>query len=397
MINTLFLLFLTSVGATVGELPLQDTDGDGLADVKEIQAGTDPLDQDTDDDGIGDGEEYVSPKLDPLLIDTDGDGIQDGTERGFAAGLPGDPNNNIEGTDPLIFIPDADPSTTTSVNAFDTDGGGISDGEEDLNSNGRIDAGETDPNLRADDDTDQDGLADFREDQIGTDKRDRDSDDDGISDGDEYGNPKVDPLNADSDYDGINDGTESGVANPILGDPANNIAGTDLAMFVPDADPSTTTGPDDTDSDDGGTPDGVEDINSNGRVDSGESDPNNSGDDLSDFQITTLSPGQPVTFSISMGNPNHKVVPVYSDAGPGVTNAPLLGVDFGLQKPLVSLHTMAPNRFPFQLDANGEGAATVTAPHSLNLGGRIWWQAYEFDGTVGNSPRLSAVIMTIVQ
>ena len=45
-----------------------------------------------------------------------------------------------------LFIPDADPNTTTDPVNSDTDGDGRLDGEEDLNANGRVDAGEIDPN-----------------------------------------------------------------------------------------------------------------------------------------------------------------------------------------------------------------------------------------------------------
>ena len=52
---------------------------------------------------------------------------------------------NPEATDPLVFVPDADPSTTTNLTNTDTDRDGIPDGVEDPNHNGRVDEGETDP------------------------------------------------------------------------------------------------------------------------------------------------------------------------------------------------------------------------------------------------------------
>jgi hypothetical protein len=45
-----------------------------------------------------------------------------------------------------VFKPDLDPSTTTDPLSADTDGDGKTDVEEDTNFNGRVDAGETDPN-----------------------------------------------------------------------------------------------------------------------------------------------------------------------------------------------------------------------------------------------------------
>lgn len=65
-----------------------DPDEDGLTNLEELQAGTDPNDADTDGDGLTDGEEVHDHGSDPLLPDTDGDGVDDGTEVG-------------EGTDPL--------------------------------------------------------------------------------------------------------------------------------------------------------------------------------------------------------------------------------------------------------------------------------------------------------
>lgn len=61
-----------------------DPDGDGLCNVDEHTAGTDPQDPDTDNDGITDGEEVVNGAdgyiTDPTDPDTDGDGRGDGWE-----------------------------------------------------------------------------------------------------------------------------------------------------------------------------------------------------------------------------------------------------------------------------------------------------------------------------
>ena len=45
-----------------------------------------------------------------------------------------------------MFVPDADPTTTTDPLDEDSDNDGLLDGEEDANHNGRVDAGETNPN-----------------------------------------------------------------------------------------------------------------------------------------------------------------------------------------------------------------------------------------------------------
>ena len=47
-----------------------------------------------------------------------------------------------------VFVRDADPTTTTDPLDEDSDDDGLLDGEEDLNGNGRVDDGETDPNRR---------------------------------------------------------------------------------------------------------------------------------------------------------------------------------------------------------------------------------------------------------
>ena len=112
---------------------------------------TNPLDDDTDNDGLMDGQEdvnhdgqFLGIELDPNDFDCDNDGLGDGLELGLAV-----PNGND--TDMTVFVADADPSTTTRANLRDTDGGGIHDGIEDANRNGRIDAGEIDPRDASDD------------------------------------------------------------------------------------------------------------------------------------------------------------------------------------------------------------------------------------------------------
>ena len=111
---------------------------------------------------------------------------------------------------------------------------------------------------------------------------DRDLDDDGIADEVEDENQngvvdlnETDPNDSDSDDDGIPDGVEIGVTVPI-DDPDDEgpLLGTDLHLFVADADPSTTTDPTDPDSDGDGLSDSEEDSNFNGKIDPGESNPN---------------------------------------------------------------------------------------------------------------------------
>ena len=247
-----------------------DTDGDGLTDAEEVSLGTDARDDDTDDDGIVDGAE-LSLGTSPRNPDSDGDGIQDGTEIGLTA-----PQGNDTDTD--RFVPDADDTTTTDPTKPDTDGGTVRDGVEDSDRNGRVDDGECDPNLVADDaaciDTDDDGLSDAAELILKTDPNNGDTDNDGISDGRE-GPLGTDPLSADSDGDGLPDGLEVGLDAPD-NDDTDLTAGT----FRPDLDETTTTDPLKADTDGGGVDDNLEDKNGNGRFDEGECDPRDPLDDL---------------------------------------------------------------------------------------------------------------------
>jgi len=130
-----------------------DTDGDGLPDLVEADWCTDPYDADTDDDGISDGAEdenhngVADPgETHPCRTDTDGDGLQDGTESSITEPVE-DPDGDgpLLGTNTDVFVPDADPFTGTDPTDDDTDDDGFTDGQEDTNYNGRLDAEETNP------------------------------------------------------------------------------------------------------------------------------------------------------------------------------------------------------------------------------------------------------------
>ncbi|MDY7017040.1 MAG: hypothetical protein SVK44_02265 [Nitrospirota bacterium] len=130
-------------GGRAGGLdPNVDSDGDGVLNGDELRLGTDPLDVDTDDDGIWDGRE-LQWLLNPLFADTDNDGIQDGTEIGLTCEMVMQAmsavKEGIKGTDFNKFQPDLDPTCTTNPRNSDSDGGGVVDGLEDCNSNGRVD------------------------------------------------------------------------------------------------------------------------------------------------------------------------------------------------------------------------------------------------------------------
>ena len=57
-----------------------DADEDGLDNAGENDEGTDPHDADSDDDGLSDGDEVNTHESDPMKTDTDDDGVDDGTE-----------------------------------------------------------------------------------------------------------------------------------------------------------------------------------------------------------------------------------------------------------------------------------------------------------------------------
>lgn len=242
-----------------------DTDDDGILDGSEVyKYFTDPNDPDSDGDNITDGEE-VTPGEDgyitsPNSFDTDSDGLGDWMEI------------NIHNTDPTLFDTDLDgledgielddtDGFTTDPREPDTDNDGLKDGEEDRNKNGRVDSidplewddgegiGETDPNKKdtdgggtpdstevwngynpldpADDltilDTDNDGLSDIMENNIGTDPTHPDSDRDGLSDGEEVNTYHTDPNKVDSDGDTIKDSEEVHFGEDgYVTDPNNN-------------------------------------------------------------------------------------------------------------------------------------------------------------------------------
>jgi len=132
-----------------------------------------------------------------------------------------------------------------------------------------------------DPDADMDGLDDLVELDYGLDPTDRDTDDDGLTDGldgvgDADGDTVPDGLECDADGDGLNDGLESGVT-AATADPDTD---TSDPCFRPDGDGgATTTDPKDADTDDGGLNDHMEDRDADGVKDTGEADPNDPSDD----------------------------------------------------------------------------------------------------------------------
>ena len=129
--------------AALGTDPVNpDTDGDGLSDGEEVAGKTSPLKADTDSDGLKDGVEKKVYGTDPISADTDGDGLNDGTEIGYGTSptsVDTDKDGLNDGLE-LGLVGDSEPSTKTDPLKKDTDGNGVSDGDEDKNKDGKKDA-----------------------------------------------------------------------------------------------------------------------------------------------------------------------------------------------------------------------------------------------------------------
>ena len=126
---------------------------------------TNPTVPDTDGDGLDDGDEANIHRTDPTTVDTDGDGISDGDEINAQYGSPGQASNPL---------------------SDDSDSDGIPDDEEDLNQDGVLDFGETDPTRpQSSNDTDGDGIMDWQENASCTNWQEIDSDFGGLTDGEE--------------------------------------------------------------------------------------------------------------------------------------------------------------------------------------------------------------------
>jgi hypothetical protein len=165
-----------------------DSDGDGLTNGQEDTLGTSRSNPDTDGDGANDGAEVGGNVNAPL--DTDGDGIP----------------NVLE-------------SSVT-----DSDGDGVANQNDAANSNPCVPNANSTPCLAVD--SDGDGLTNGQEDTLGTNRNSVDTDGDGANDGAEVGGNVNAPL--DTDGDGIPNVLESSVTDsdgdgvPNQSDPANN-------------------------------------------------------------------------------------------------------------------------------------------------------------------------------
>ncbi|MEE2785902.1 MAG: hypothetical protein VX589_01085 [Myxococcota bacterium] len=143
----------------------------------------DRCDGSTDRIRIGEDDETPDEDMDGLL-----DNEEDINANGVVDEGETDPKNPDSDGDGLNDSLERD--TGTDPTRVDTDNDGLDDGFEDDNQNGEVDEGETDPRRP---DTDGDGLTDGGEDTNGN----------GVVDADES-----DPTNVDSDGDGQNDGAD---------------------------------------------------------------------------------------------------------------------------------------------------------------------------------------------
>ncbi len=98
----------------------------------------------------------------------------------------------------------------TDKNSDDTDGDGLNDGYELIYLGTDPLKQDTDGNgiNDGDEDPDKDGLSNAKESKLNTDPNSNDTDNDGLSDGDEVNKYGTDPLKFDTDEDGISDGDE---------------------------------------------------------------------------------------------------------------------------------------------------------------------------------------------
>jgi hypothetical protein len=220
--------------------PNQDRDGDGLTELDEYLAGTNPQATDTDGDGLSDLDELITYHTDPRLADTDGDGLSDSIEintpRTYVIGLitytyhtspthqdtDGDGLNDYD--EVMVYQTSSDPTNTTARHfldrdgttkhpvGWDTDGDGMPDGWEVLHGLRPANSLDDQGNPEASGDLDGDGITNLGEylqdkdpkypDDI---SQTADSDDDGLTDWQEKYIYHTDLRNTDTIGDGLGD------------------------------------------------------------------------------------------------------------------------------------------------------------------------------------------------
>lgn len=230
-----------------------DADGDGVANLAEMDLSLDPFSGDYDGDCVSDVHD-VFPKDAAESADLDGDGIGDhGDKDADGDGLLND-EEIVRGTNPVNPDSDSDAIVDGSDNCALV---GTSAAQDDADDDGVGDI--------CDDDADNDGLADSVEETYGTNPLKTDTDDDGVGDKIEVDN-STNPLSPDSDGDGVEDAQD---AFPLDATEQSDSDGDglgnnqDLCPTVADASNLNTDGDDlgnicDADDDNDGVPDELE-------------------------------------------------------------------------------------------------------------------------------------------
>jgi large repetitive protein len=263
-----------------------DSDNDGLTDAQELLLGTDRFNPDTDGDGENDNVEIgnvASP------TDSDGDGTLDALESSVTdSDGDGVPNE----TDPQNANPCVPNANSTPCLALDTDGDGLTNGQEatlgtnpnaaDTDGDGVNDGVEVGGNVNLPADSDGDGIINALESSItdtdgdgtpnqsdpgntdpcvpnvaATSCQTADSDGDGLSNAQEIA-LGLNPFAADSDGDGTNDSAELGGTPSSPRDTDGDGIIDALESSTLDTDGDGIANASDTDSDNDGIPDSVE-------------------------------------------------------------------------------------------------------------------------------------------
>jgi hypothetical protein len=279
----------------------KDCDNDGLTTLQETALGTDPYDSDTDDDGENDGDEIGDVnnpndtdndgKLDALessVVDSDGDDVfdeldpendnpcvpnanaqacPDSSKDSDGDGIPDDKEKEL-GTDPENKDSDNDGKNDSDEvgddldNPKDTDNDGFIDALESSiedkdgdKVNDEIDPANEDPCIPFDSsdaceavDSDNDGIPDLYEIDLGTDPNNPDTDNDGKNDGDEVGDDLDNPI--DSDDDGKIDALESSILDDDTDGVVNELDPDDSDKCIPNNDQCEEPEPEDCESSD---------------------------------------------------------------------------------------------------------------------------------------------------
>ncbi len=221
-------VFIVLMGTAVATNPLDpedwkfDPDGDGLTNVEEFDAGSDPNNADTDNDGLPDGweHEYGLDPTDPddALADDDYAGGEEYAD--FTQVPPPNYTNYDEYYRDAGTYDDGSPRYQhTDPQKANTDGDQYLDPDDPfpLNyKNDGVDGTPTDPTVGEGDvpmpkDSDGDGIPDETEMMMGTDPNNPDTDGDGLPDDKEL-EWATDPNDWDTDNDLLMDSNEMGVA-----------------------------------------------------------------------------------------------------------------------------------------------------------------------------------------